>query len=59
MPERMIRDQVNQLPASKRREPDATAAALSAIFKVSTSALSFRLINLGLTSPVRLPASPR
>ena len=50
MPERMIRDQVNQLPASKRREPDATAAALSAIFKVSTSALRFRLINLGLTS---------
>jgi Zn-dependent peptidase ImmA (M78 family) len=50
MPERMIRDQVNQLPASKRREPDATAAALSAIFKVSNSALNFRLINLGLTS---------
>jgi Zn-dependent peptidase ImmA (M78 family) len=50
MPERMIRDHVNQLPASKRREPDATATALSAIFKVSNSALNFRLINLGLTS---------
>jgi Zn-dependent peptidase ImmA (M78 family) len=50
MPDQMIRDQVNRLPASKRREPDATAAALSSLFKVSTSALNFRLINLGLTS---------
>jgi Zn-dependent peptidase ImmA (M78 family) len=50
MPEQMIRDQLNRLPAGKRREPDATAAVLSKIFKVSTSALSFRLINLGLTS---------
>ena len=50
MPEQMIRDQLSQLPAIKRREPDATAAALSRIFKVSISALNFRLINLGLTS---------
>lgn len=50
MPEHMVRDQLNQLPASKLREPDTTATALSAIFRVSTSALSFRLINLGLTS---------
>ncbi len=50
MPEQMIRDQLSQLPPRKRREPDATATALSAIFKVSTSALNFRLINLGLTS---------
>lgn len=50
MPQQMIRDQVNQLPPAKRREPDATAQALAKIFKVSTSALSFRLINLGLTS---------
>ncbi|MDQ2873520.1 MAG: hypothetical protein M3Y33_01270 [Actinomycetota bacterium] len=46
----MIRDQVNQLPPGQRREPDATATALARIFKVSTSALNFRLINLGLTS---------
>ena len=50
MPQQMIRDQVNHLPPAKRREPDATAMALAKIFKVSTSALSFRLINLGLTS---------
>jgi Zn-dependent peptidase ImmA (M78 family) len=50
MPEQMIRGQLNLLPGSKRREPDTTANALSAIFKVSTSALNFRLINLGLTS---------
>ncbi|HUZ54062.1 MAG TPA: ImmA/IrrE family metallo-endopeptidase [Streptosporangiaceae bacterium] len=50
MPEQMIRDQVNQLPPSQRREPDVTATALSKIFKVSVSALNFRLINLGLTS---------
>ena len=31
-------------------EPDATAEALARIFKVSTPALNFRLINLGLTS---------
>jgi Zn-dependent peptidase ImmA (M78 family) len=50
MPTRMIRDQINQLPAAKLREPDETAAALARIFKVSASALNFRLINLGLTS---------
>jgi hypothetical protein len=50
MPQQMIRDQVNQLPRAKRREPEDTALALAKIFKVSTSALSFRLINLGLTS---------
>jgi Zn-dependent peptidase ImmA (M78 family) len=50
MPEPLIRYQLSQLPAGKRREPDATATALAAIFKVSTSALNFRLINLGLTS---------
>jgi Zn-dependent peptidase ImmA (M78 family) len=50
MPQQMIRDQVNQLPPAKRREPEDTAQALAKIFKVSTSALSFRLINLGLTS---------
>jgi Zn-dependent peptidase ImmA (M78 family) len=50
MPEQMIRERVNRLPLAKRREPDDTAAALARIFKVSASALSFRLINLGLTS---------
>jgi Zn-dependent peptidase ImmA (M78 family) len=50
MPERLVRDQLNQLPPARRREPDATATALAKIFKVSSSALSFRLINLGLTS---------
>jgi Zn-dependent peptidase ImmA (M78 family) len=50
MPEQMIRDQLNRLPVSKRREPDTTATELAVIFKVSTSALNFRLINLGLTS---------
>lgn len=50
MPEKMIRDHITQLPASKRREPDDIAAGLAAIFKVSASAMSFRLINLGLTS---------
>lgn len=50
MPENMLRDRLSRLPASQRREPDITATALAKIFKVSTSALSFRLINLGLTS---------
>lgn len=50
MPEQMIRNHINQLPASKRHGPDATADALATIFKVSTSAMNFRLINLGLTS---------
>lgn len=50
MPEKMIRDLINRLPASKRREPDDTATALADVFKVSTSAMNFRLINLGLTS---------
>ncbi len=50
MPAQMIRDQLSQLPPARRREPDITAAALARIFKVSTPALNFRLINLGLTS---------
>lgn len=50
MPEKMIRDSINQLPAGKRHEPDDTAIALADIFKVSISAMNFRLINLGLTS---------
>jgi len=50
MPEQMIRDHLNGLPLGRRREPDATALTLSRVFKVSTAALSFRLINLGLTS---------
>jgi Zn-dependent peptidase ImmA (M78 family) len=50
MPDEMIRAQISQLPTAKRREPDTTAATLARIFKVSASALSFRLINLGLTS---------
>jgi Zn-dependent peptidase ImmA (M78 family) len=50
MPDKMIRDLVSRLPASKRREPDDTATALADVFKVSTSAMNFRLINLGLTS---------
>ncbi len=50
MPEKMIRDLINRLPASERREPDDTATALADVFKVSTSAMNFRLINLGLTS---------
>jgi len=50
MPSQMIRDQLNQLPPARRREPDTTAIALARIFKVSTPALNFRLINLGLTS---------
>jgi IrrE N-terminal-like domain len=50
MPEQMIRDQLSQLPPARRREPDTTADALAKIFKVSTPALNFRLINLGLTS---------
>jgi Zn-dependent peptidase ImmA (M78 family) len=50
MPAYLIREQVNRLPPARRREPDTAAAALARIFKVSTSALNFRLINLGLTS---------
>jgi Zn-dependent peptidase ImmA (M78 family) len=50
MPEQMIRDQLGQLPPARRREPDTTADALAKVFKVSTPALNFRLINLGLTS---------
>lgn len=50
MPERLIRDQIGRIPSGKRREPDDTATALAGIFKVSVSAMNFRLINLGLTS---------
>jgi Zn-dependent peptidase ImmA (M78 family) len=50
MPDKMIRDCIGRLPPGKRREPDDTATALADIFKVSTSAMNFRLINLGLTS---------
>lgn len=50
MPEHLIRHQLSHLPASQRREPDITAAALARVFKVSTAALNFRLINLGLIS---------
>lgn len=50
MPESLIRDQIGRIPPGKQREPDDTATALAAIFKVSISAMNFRLINLGLTS---------
>ncbi|MFD2420396.1 ImmA/IrrE family metallo-endopeptidase [Amycolatopsis pigmentata] len=50
MPEPMIRDHLDRLTATTRRDPDTTAAALAKVFKVSVSALGFRLINLGLTS---------
>ena len=46
----LVRHGLNQLPASQRRELDATATAPARIFKVSVSALSFRLIRLGLTN---------
>ena len=50
----------NRLPASRRRELDATATAPVRIFKVSTSALSFLLIRLGLTRrpPTGVTGSP-
>lgn len=50
IPARMIREQISQLPPAWRREPDEAATALARIFKVSPSALNFRLINLGLIS---------
>jgi Zn-dependent peptidase ImmA (M78 family) len=50
MPAHLIREQISQLPHASRREPETTATALAKIFKVSTSALNFRLINLGLIS---------
>ena len=50
MPERLVRDQLGRLPSGKQREPDDIAAALATVFKVSVSAMNFRLINLGLTS---------
>lgn len=50
MPEPMLRQELDRLPASTRRDPDATTAALADRFDVSTAAMGFRLINLGLTS---------
>lgn len=50
MPEQMIRDRLDSLPAAERRDPDTTATSLATIFQVSVAALGFRLINLGLTS---------
>jgi len=50
MPSQMIRDQLNQLPPPGAANPTPQPTALARIFKVSTPALNFRLINLGLTS---------
>ena len=50
MPEPMVRQELDRLPADTRRDPDATAGALADRFDVSTTAMGFRLINLGLTS---------
>lgn len=50
MPERMVRAQLDRLPGATRRDPDATVDTLTEVFRVSTAALSLRLINLGLTT---------
>lgn len=50
MPERIVRQRVSELPAEQRRDPDRAGAFLAKEFKVSTAAMSFRLINLGLAS---------
>ncbi|HEV2639021.1 MAG TPA: ImmA/IrrE family metallo-endopeptidase [Actinocrinis sp.] len=50
MPEQMIRTQLGQLPEKARRDLDTASATLADVFEVSLAALSFRLINLGLTS---------
>ncbi len=50
MPERLVRQSVSELPASEGRDPDRAAARLAGLFDVSTLAMSFRIINLGLAS---------
>ena len=50
MPERLVREHAAALPAHQAREPDDAAGALAGQFGVSTLAMSFRLINLGLAS---------
>ena len=50
MPGTMLRQELDRLPAAVRRDPDETTAALAERFDVSTAAMGFRLINLGLTS---------
>jgi Zn-dependent peptidase ImmA (M78 family) len=50
MPERIVRQRVSELPPDEGRDPDRAAARLASVFDVSTLAMSFRLINLGLAS---------
>jgi Zn-dependent peptidase ImmA (M78 family) len=50
MPESMVRAELERLPPNVRRDLDETTSRLADRFDVSTAALGFRLINLGLTS---------
>ncbi|WP_308101716.1 ImmA/IrrE family metallo-endopeptidase [Streptomyces sp. S07_1.15] len=50
MPAELMRSELQRLPATVRQDPDLCAARLADIFAVSTSAMGFRMINLGLVS---------
>lgn len=50
MPERLVREHVYKLHSNQRQNPEEAAALLAGVFNVSPVAMSFRLINLGLTS---------
>lgn len=50
MPADMVREQLMLLPVTIRQDPDRCTVALAERFEVSTSAMGFRLINLGLVS---------
>jgi Zn-dependent peptidase ImmA (M78 family) len=50
MPEGAVRGYLEQLPAQMRHNSDACAGWLADEFNVSTTAMGFRLINLGLAT---------
>jgi Zn-dependent peptidase ImmA (M78 family) len=50
MPAELVRSELQRLPATVQQDPETCAAELADIFEVSTAAMGFRLINLGLVS---------
>ncbi|MFH8564627.1 ImmA/IrrE family metallo-endopeptidase [Streptomyces sp. NPDC017988] len=50
MPAPMLRSELMKLDPAVRQDPDRCTSELADVFKVSTAAMGFRLINLGLVS---------
>ncbi|MCZ7459189.1 ImmA/IrrE family metallo-endopeptidase [Streptomyces sp. WMMC940] len=50
MPAEMVRRELVKLSPAVRQDPDDCTARLADVFQVSTAAMGFRLINLGMLS---------